>query len=162
MDEHDDQAWAERHRRRFFVRAFIFLTLAAVAQASVALPPGPSKPAFYWASLAVLVACALSLLLPWERFPRWVILIPTLAYLVSVTLLLISGGTNPSVQSTAGGLSAVLLPVLGMALYYPRSYAADRHRGRHGRPDGCRRGRAEQRRLPTSVASSCGLPSPRW
>ena len=119
MEEHDDQARAERHRRRFFVRAFIFLTLAAVAQASVALPPGPSKPAFYWASLAVLVACALSLLLPWERFPRWVILIPTLAYLVSVTLLLISGGTNPSVQSTAGGLSAlVLLPVLGMALYY--------------------------------------------
>jgi len=124
MEEHDDQARAERHRRRFFVRAFIFLTLAAVAQASVALPPGPSKPAFYWASLAVLVACALSLLLPWERFPRWAILIPTLAYLVSVTLLLISGGTNPSVQSTAGGLSAlVLLPVLGMALYYPRSYA---------------------------------------
>ena len=27
------------------------------------------QPAFYWASLAVLVACALSLLLPWERFP---------------------------------------------------------------------------------------------
>ena len=38
--------------------------------------------------------------------------------------MLISGGTNPSVQNTAGGLSAlVLLPVLGMALYYPRSYS---------------------------------------
>ncbi len=123
MEEHDDQARAQRHQRRFFVRAFIFLALAAVAQASVALPPGPTKPAFYWASLAVLVACALSLFLPWERFPRWAILVPTLGYLVSVTLLLVSGGTNPSVQSTAGGLAAlVLLPVLGMALYYPPSY----------------------------------------
>jgi diguanylate cyclase (GGDEF)-like protein len=124
MEEHHEQAPGPRHRRRFLVRAFIFLALAAIAQASVALPPGPTKPAFYWTSLAVLVACALSLLLPWGRFPRWAVLVPTLAYLVSVTLLLISGGTNPSVQSTAGGLSAlVLLPVLGMALYYPRSYA---------------------------------------
>ncbi len=49
---------------------------------------------------------------------------PTLGYLVSVTLLLVSGGTDSSV-STAGGLSAlVLLPVLAMALYYPSSYTA--------------------------------------
>ncbi len=125
MEEQGGQARAPRGRRRFFVRASIFIGLAALAQASVALPPGPSNIGLYWASLAVFVLCAGSVLLPWRRFPRWAILIPTLGYLVSVTLLLISGGTDPSVQSTAGGLSAlVLLPVLGMALYYPSSYTA--------------------------------------
>ncbi len=124
MEDHDDEARAQRRRRRFFVRASIFVGLAAVAQASAALPPGPNNLAFYWASLVVFAACALSLLLPWSRFPRWAVLVPTLGYLASVVLLLISGGTDPSVQSTAGGLSVlILLPVLGMALYYPTSYS---------------------------------------
>jgi diguanylate cyclase (GGDEF)-like protein len=122
MGEHEGKA---RGRRRIFVRASIFVGLAAVAQASGALPPGPSNQSLYWASLGVFLACALSVLLPWQRFPRWAILVPTLGYLVSVTLLLISGGTDPSVQSTAGGLTAlVLLPVLAMALYYPSTYTA--------------------------------------
>ena len=125
MGEDDGRAPARRGRRRFFVRASIFIGLAAAAQASAALPPGPANPALYWASLAVFVACALTVFLPWPRFPRWAILIPTIGYLVSVTLLLISGGTDPSLQSTSGGLSAlILLPVLAMALYYPSSYTA--------------------------------------
>jgi diguanylate cyclase (GGDEF)-like protein len=125
MEENQAQARVLRGRGRFLVRTSIFIGLAAVAQASAALPPGPSNLAVYWASLAVFLLCTLSLFLPWRRFPRWAILVPALAYLVSVTLLLISGGTDPSVQSTAGGLSAlVLLPVLGMALYYPTSYTA--------------------------------------
>jgi diguanylate cyclase (GGDEF)-like protein len=124
MEEDDGQTRARR-RRRISIRAFIFIGLAAVAQASAALPSGPTRPGYYWASSAVFVVCALSVLLPWSRFPRWAILFPTIGYLVSVTLLLISGGTDPTVQSTAGGLSAlVLLPVLGMALYYPGLYAA--------------------------------------
>lgn len=123
MEEDDGKAVRPR-RRQFYVRAFIFIGLAAAAQASGAAPPGPSDPALYWASVAIFVFCALSVFLPWwSRLPRWAILVPTLAYLVSVTLLLISGGTNPSAQSTAGGLSAlVLLPVLAMALYYPWRY----------------------------------------
>jgi diguanylate cyclase (GGDEF)-like protein len=125
MEEDDGQGRARRPRRRFSIRASIFIGLAAIAQASAALPSGPTRPGYYWASLVVFVACALSVLLPWSRFPRWAILIPTIGYLVSVTLLLISGGTDPTVQSTAGGLSAlVLLPVLGMALYYPGLYTA--------------------------------------
>ena len=105
------------------MRSFIFIGLAGVAQASAALPPGPNNPALYWASLAILAVCAVSVFVPWPRAPRWAILVPTIGYLVSVTLLLISGGTDPSMQSSAGGLSAlVLLPVLGMALYYPILY----------------------------------------
>src|SRR6202012_3816329 len=81
--------------------------------------------ALYWASLAILVVCAASVFVPWRGAPRWAVLVPTIGYLVSVTLLLISGGTDPSVQSTAGGLSAlVLLPVLAMALYYSGLYTA--------------------------------------
>jgi diguanylate cyclase (GGDEF)-like protein len=124
MEEDDGQGRARR-RRRIYIRASIFIGLAAVAQVSAALPSGPTRPGYYWASSAVFVVCALSVLLPWSRFPRWAILFPTIGYLVSVTMLLISGGTDPNVQSTAGGLSAlVLLPVLGMALYYPGLYAA--------------------------------------
>jgi len=117
MGEDEGRARARRRRRQFFVRASIFIGLAAVAQASAALPPGPENLALYWASLAVFVACALTVLLPWSRFPRWAILVPTIGYLVSVTLLLISGGTDSTLQSTSGGLSAlILLPVLAMAL----------------------------------------------
>jgi diguanylate cyclase (GGDEF)-like protein len=126
MDEHHGQTPPRQGRRPFVLRACIFIGLGAIAQASAALPPGPSNLALYWASLGIFVACAASVFLPaWERLPRWAILVPTMGYLVSVTLLLISGGTNPGVQSTAGGLSAlVLLPVLAMALYYPSSYTA--------------------------------------
>jgi diguanylate cyclase (GGDEF)-like protein len=125
MEEDDGEGRARRSRRRISIRASIFIGLAALAQASAALPSGPANAAYYWASLAVFVACVLSLLLPWSRFPRWAILFPVLGYLVSVTLLLISGGTDPTVQSSAGGLSAlVLLPVLGMALYYSGLYTA--------------------------------------
>ena len=125
MRQHEGQAQAPRGRRRFFVRASVFIGLAAVAQASAALPPGPKNLGLYWASLGVLVVCASRCSCPGARLPRWAILVPTLGYLVSVTLLMISGGTDPSMQSTAGGLSAlVLLPVLAVALYYPSSYTA--------------------------------------
>ena len=126
MDARGEKEPAGRSRRPSFVRACIFIGLAAVAQASAALPPGPSNLALYWVSLGLFVLCATSVFLPgWARFPRWAILVPTIGYITSVTLLLISGGTDPGVQSTAGGLSAlVLLPVLAMALYYPSSYTA--------------------------------------
>ena len=63
-------------------------------------------------------------MLPWRWFPRWAILVPNLLYLVSVCLLLISGGTNPSVRAPPVACScAVLLPVLAVSLYYPSSYA---------------------------------------
>jgi diguanylate cyclase (GGDEF)-like protein len=121
----EEEAKRSVRRRQFYVRAFIFIGLAAVAQASVALPPGPSNLGLYWASSAIFAACALSVFVPWPHAPRWAILVPTIGYLASVALLLISGGTDPSVQSTAGGLSAlVLLPVLAMALYYPGLYTA--------------------------------------
>lgn len=126
MNEQRSQARGNPRRGQGSVRAFIFIGLAAVAQTSVALPPGPSNAGLYWLSLVVFAGCALSVFLPWwHHVPPWAILVPTIAYLVSVTLLLISGGTNPNVQSTAGGLSAlVLLPVLAMALYYPSWYTA--------------------------------------
>ncbi len=124
MEEVDDQARAGDRRRQVFVRASIFVALALVAQVSAALPTGPNDPAYYWASLVVFAVAVTSLLLPWRWFPRWAILVPTLLYLASVCLLLISGGTNPDVPSTAGGLSVlVLLPVLAISLYYPGWYA---------------------------------------
>ena len=94
MEDEEGEARGGTSRRRIARRASIFIGPAAIAQASAALPSGPTEPGFYWASLAVFVLCALSMLLPWPRFPRWTVLVPTLGYLVSVTLLLISGGTD--------------------------------------------------------------------
>jgi diguanylate cyclase (GGDEF)-like protein len=119
MEEQAHSARAGR-RRQIYVRAGVFVGLACFGEVLGVLPPGPARPAAYWASLVVLVAVAAAALLPSTRFPCWAVLIPTLAYLVSVTLLLISGGDKLSAQNTAGGLSAlVLLPVLAMALYFP-------------------------------------------
>jgi hypothetical protein len=66
VEEVDGLAPAEHRRREVFVRASIFVALGAVAQASAALPPGPNNVAFYWASLAVFVVAAASLLLLWR------------------------------------------------------------------------------------------------
>ena len=52
-------------------------------------------------------------------FPRWAILVPNLLYLASVCLLLISRGADPGVQSTVGGLSALVCCRLAVSLYYP-------------------------------------------
>ncbi len=107
------------------MRFLAFLVVAVLAQASAGMPPGPNDRASYWVSTAILLLVMLSVLLPWSRLPRWAILVVTLTYLTSVCLLLISGGTDPTVPSSAGGLSAlVLLPVVGIALSYPRVYTA--------------------------------------
>jgi diguanylate cyclase (GGDEF)-like protein len=120
----DEHVSVGLHRRPMFVRFSAFVAVAVAAQASGALPPGPHDPVFYWASTGVLALVVASMFLPWARLPRWAVLVTTLAYLASVCLLLISGGTNPGVPSSAGGLSAlVLLPVVGIALSYPRSYS---------------------------------------
>jgi len=67
MGQDDGRARALQRRRRFLLRASIFIGLAAIGQASAALPPGPDDRALYWASLAVFVACALTIFLPWSR-----------------------------------------------------------------------------------------------
>jgi diguanylate cyclase (GGDEF)-like protein len=125
MDEQKDRVAARRSRRQFFVRVSVFVALGAVGEALGALPPGPVKPGFYWASVAVFAATALCIVVPWRGLPRWAVLVPTFGYLASVSLLLISGGGTASAQNTTAGLGAfVLLPVLAMALYFPPSYSA--------------------------------------
>ena len=84
--------------------------------------------------------------LPWARLPRWAILVPTIGYLASVSLLLISGGTDPSVQSTrrrALGPCPPSGPRHGPLL--PPLLLGDRPGRRHGQPHRGRCGRPEQR-----------------
>lgn len=123
MSGHGDRGWGPRSGGRSAAQALVFIALGALGEALAALPPGPAQPGYYWASVAVFVLTALTVLLPWPRVPRPVVFVPIVGYLVSVALLLVSGGSADSLPTTAAGLGAlVLIPVLASALYYPPSY----------------------------------------
>jgi hypothetical protein len=89
-----------------------FAAVAGVAEASLALPPGPQSAAGLAVSLILLGAVAGAVFLPWERLPRWSLVLVPLAYLESVlALTLASGGTRSGVQLV------LLVPVVWSALF---------------------------------------------
>ncbi|HUC05517.1 MAG TPA: GGDEF domain-containing protein [Acidimicrobiales bacterium] len=107
-----------------FRRALPFIAVVFLAEASAALPPGPVVPSCYIASWLVLTAACASMLLPWRSLPPWAIFGPTAAYLASLGLVLVALGATSRGPNAASGLTPlVLLPVLGIALHYPRRYS---------------------------------------
>ena len=146
MGEDDGESRSRQVRRRFFVRASIFIGLAAIAQASAALPPGPDNLALYWASLAVFVACALTVLLPWQRFPalghsRSDDRVSRLGH--PALDLGRHGSESAEHVRWAFGPDPPARPRHGAVL--PQHLYGHRRRCLHGQPDGSRRGRADQR-----------------
>jgi signal transduction histidine kinase len=91
-----------------------FAALAILAQASLALPPGPSSVPYATASVLILaVTAALVVLLPWDRLPPWCDVTVPLLYVASVF---------PLIQAADGEYAGIMLillsPIIWTALYH--------------------------------------------
>ncbi len=99
-------------RRRIF-RMVPFLVAMFAAFAFVALPPDSERTAHLGAvfGISALVTTA-AVLVPWDRLPRIVQVLPAMGYLPAIALLRDIEGGPPS-----GYAPLVVLPVLWLALY---------------------------------------------
>jgi len=96
-------------------RSLPFAVVAGLAQASLALPPGPRSVGFAFASNSLFLLVTLAMLLPWHRLPEGLTMtVPVLYVGCSLTLILGSG-------ASASGLGIVILiPLVWTALYHRR------------------------------------------
>ena len=91
-----------------------FAALAILAEASLALPPGPSSVPYAIASVLILaVTAALVVLLPWDRLPAWCDVAVPLLYVASVFPLIQAAGGE-----YAGIMLILLSPIIWTALYH--------------------------------------------
>jgi diguanylate cyclase (GGDEF)-like protein len=120
IDESSSTASEDRaHRTEPFQRQGLalrlgpFAAVAVLAEASLALPPGPMSTNYTVISVALLVATALCVFLPWGRLPVWADVVVPLLYVGSVlTLVLAAGG------STSGVGIVILIPLIWTVLYH--------------------------------------------
>jgi signal transduction histidine kinase len=95
-------------------RVIPFAAVAVLAEASLALPPGPQSRAALIASVVLLLATAAEFGLPWPRLPGWMSVLVPLTYTGSVLALILAAG------ATSGVGMALLIPVLWTALFHHR------------------------------------------
>jgi signal transduction histidine kinase len=88
-----------------------FAAIAVLAEASLALPPGPASTGAAVASVVLLVAVAAAFVLPWSRLPGWMPVLVPLAYTGSVLGLILAAGT------TSGVGIVILVPLIWTALF---------------------------------------------
>jgi len=93
------QGGAPLRRNGLLPKILPFAALACLAEASLALPPGPVSAADAAASIALLAAVAGAIaFLPWDRLPAWSGVLVPLLYTASVLLLIqAAGGSNSGV-----------------------------------------------------------------
>ncbi len=91
-----------------------FAAIAVLAEASLALPPGPTSAGAATASVVLLLATAAAFLLPWSRLPGWMPVLVPLAYTGSVLALILAAGT------TSGVGVVILIPLVWTALFQRR------------------------------------------
>jgi signal transduction histidine kinase len=93
-------------------RVVPFAIVAAVAEASLLLPPGPQSWRAVIVSAVLLLAVAAAFALPWARLPAWMPVLVPLAYTGSVLALILAAGT-------ASGVGVVILiPLIWTALFH--------------------------------------------
>src|ERR1700760_3591589 len=95
-------------------RVLPFAAVAVLAEASMALPPGPHSAGAVLASVLLLVATAAAFLLPWDRLPEWAPVLVPLLYTGSVLALLLAAG------STSGVGIVILMPLIWTVLFQRR------------------------------------------
>jgi diguanylate cyclase (GGDEF)-like protein len=92
-----------------------FALVALVAEASLALPPGPASTLDTILSVALLVLAGLLIALPWEHMPEWATVIVPVTYAGSVLMLILAAG------GTSSGVGVIILiPLIWTALYHRR------------------------------------------
>jgi hypothetical protein len=99
-------------RADLLARVTLFAMIAVVAEASVALPPRSGSVPAITASVALLAAAGLGVLLRWDRLPAWLAVSVPLTYAGSGLALNLAGGPNSGV-----GL-VLLIPVIWCALFH--------------------------------------------
>jgi signal transduction histidine kinase len=95
-------------------RVLPFAVVAVLAEASVALPPGPQSGGAVVASVVLLLATAAAFFLPWSRLPDWAPVLVPLLYTGSVLALILAAG------STSGVGIVILMPLVWTALFQTR------------------------------------------
>jgi hypothetical protein len=91
-----------------------FAVVAAVAEASLALPPGPQSAPAAIVSVLLLLAVPAAFLLPWPRLPTWATVFVPLLYTGSVLALILAAG------ATSGVGIVLLVPLAWTALFHRR------------------------------------------
>jgi diguanylate cyclase (GGDEF)-like protein len=100
-------------REGLWQRIVPFAVVAFLAEASIALPPGPASSNYTVLSAVLLFATVVGCLLPWDHLPTAGNVIVPLLYVASVlTLNLAAGG------STSGVGIVILMPLVWTALYH--------------------------------------------
>lgn len=89
-----------------------FAAIAVLAEASLALPPGPVSTWAATASIVLLLAVAAAFLLPWPQLPGWMTVLIPLVYTGSVLALILAAGT------TSGVGVVILIPLIWTALFH--------------------------------------------
>jgi hypothetical protein len=109
-----DDPWGPPfHGPGLAVRVAPFAVVAVLAEASLALPPGPrSVPAAVVSVLLLAVPAAF--LLPWSRLPAWASVFVPLLYTGSVLALILAAG------ATSGVGIVILIPLVWTALFHQR------------------------------------------
>ena len=95
-------------------RVLPFAAVAVLAEASLALPPGPQSAGAVLASVLLLLATAAAFLLPWPRLPEWSLVLVPLLYTGSVLALILAAGP------TSGVGIVILMPLVWTALFQRR------------------------------------------
>jgi diguanylate cyclase (GGDEF)-like protein len=97
-------------------RGIPFAVAAIIAEASLALPPGPSSSGYTALSAGLLVGvCAAMVFLPWQRLPAWSTVLVPVAYVWSGCALILATGTSAS-----GVGVVILIPLLWSVLFHSR------------------------------------------
>ena len=99
-------------RDGLLVRVLPFAVVAALAEASLALPPGALSWPAAIASIVALLATAAAFALPWSSLPGWLTVLVPLAYSGSVLALILAAGP------TSGVGVVLLIPLVWTALFH--------------------------------------------
>jgi len=114
IDDSDRPAGYPFRGPGLLMRVAPFGAIAVLAEASLALAPGPIAAWAVAVSVALLAGAAAMFALPWARLPGWLAVTVPLAYTGSVLALILAAG------ATSGVGIVLLIPLTWTALYHQR------------------------------------------